>query len=140
MPDIPSRFSREKILHVQDVIKYVNGTQTSEYSSSWVLDTAHLHHLTVHLYWAQSVTFSYGDFCVIGTNLSDNVGPVPIDPVSHYGNSSLSGGVITLPTGGAGKDVLVYKDLPRWVKFEPTLTGAGSMVGEFHVSVFGWYV
>ena len=131
---------RGKTLEYRGLIKYVNGTNESDFDSSWTVDSTGLHHLSIQIHWSHSVTFSSGSFILYATNLDDFDGQVPIAPSAHAGSGTLSGETLTLGTGGAGTTILTYKDLPRWLHPSLSLGGSGSMVGLLSVDIYGWIV
>lgn len=117
------------------LIDFVNGSNNSNFSSSWFLDVSGIRYLSIQLHAEQSVAYSSGTFVLYGSNVDGY--QVPLTPDRLEGAGSLSGTTFTLPSGGNFDSILTYKDLPRWVKPALTLGDQGSMVGGLSVHVFG---
>ena len=146
MNPIPLIYTGGRVFYSPEFVKYTNGNAAygesgsdSGLFSSFGIDTSHMHHLSVHVNWALSTGFSSASISLYGSNIHETDG-CQVRLADAVGNtSSVAGNTsMSLTVQNNGNAIATFKDLPRWAKVVPVITGIGSTVGTITVGVFGW--
>lgn len=128
-----------RILLVEDLYEFAGETLVSPYPVGF-LDTAELGYLSVLFSWGGYSSGPSAYLEPIWSNLDTGQESIALDPLQLVGDAamhvSVRGRIVFDSSKSAGSFYAVYRDTPRFVRLDASLSFSGSG-GEAHCSAFG---